>query len=141
MTETLTFVNYLSLEFDVAPGRELKIRPWTAKNGNTYYFVAKFDKKGNRVSAAPYGSKVKPLANELPSVAMVHGAVIDLKRGVTKDSGNPRVRGSQSVLIDGEKMTLTVQVSLLPDGQWNVIAGANRAGGGSNREAADVDDL
>lgn len=136
MTDTTTFVNYLGLEFDNAPGREIPVRPFVAKkNGNTWYSVSK---RGQ--NPTPYGVKVTPLASALPTLAMIHGHTLALEPGVTQ-SGSPRVRGSERVLIDGEEFLATVQVSLTKDGNWNLIAKAHRPGGGGGAKATDVDDL
>lgn len=135
MTDTTTFVNYLGLEFDVAPGREIPIRPFVAKNGNTWFSVARRGK-----NPTPYGVKITPLGAALPSLAMVHGHTLALEPGVTQ-SGAPRVRGSETVLIDGEEFVATVQVSLTKDGSWNLIAKAHRPGGGGGSKAVEVDDL
>lgn len=135
MTDTTTFVNYLALEFDVAPGREIPVRAQVAKNGNTWYSACKRGQK-----PTPYGVKITPLASELPRVADLHGETIVLEPGITQ-SGAPRVRGTSTVLIDDEEMRATVQVSLTKDGSWNLIAKVNRPGGGGGAKAADVDDL
>lgn len=121
---------------ELSTGASLPLRPIAAKTGNIYHAVLKSKKDGTRYNPGKYGVKCAPsvVGGSLPTSAKVNGRAINGTPGTTT-SGNIKVTFKADLEIDGQARKLSLQISKLPDGNFNVSGVLNRPGSGSNGAA------
>lgn len=141
----MTTATTAPLDLTLGEAQAIPLRPFEAQStGNTWFSISKRQPDGTyKPAPIKFGQPIPALADELPTTATLGDVVVPLVSG-TSASGNDKQSYVGNVDVDGlGTKRLTLHVSDIGGGRWNVIARVHGVGGGGGGSKAPVslDDL